>query len=144
VSDQVCLVTAYRQRIAEIDRQGITKYPFTPSLKYSSDNQLCEKVLNKHLNEFLESDAKSELQYMTWQTVEERKSYGDLEYVELKFNDNKSMFLAQFESCCQSSVELYKTALFPSKEVFSDLAYYTQVRDAKKIITDKGREISHK
>ncbi|MDR0666007.1 MAG: ankyrin repeat domain-containing protein [Campylobacteraceae bacterium] len=143
--DKVCLERAYRkriielnrQRMAEFNRQGIVKYPFLPSLIYYSNDQLCEKVLNKHLNDFFESGAKSEPQEMTWENVEK---YGDVGYVELKF-DNKSMFLAQFWSCCLSNNELYQSALFSSKDAFWDLNGKNR-NEVKSAIKDRGIEIA--
>ncbi|MDR1007777.1 MAG: ankyrin repeat domain-containing protein [Campylobacteraceae bacterium] len=136
--DKVCLVNIYQKRIAEISRQGITKYPFLPSLKYSSDDQLCEQVLNKYLNEFLDNDNKSELQEMAWKKIEE---YGDIAYAELKF-DNKSMFLTQFQSCCLRNNELYKSALFSSKDAFWDLNRKNYYKEIEPAIKDKGIEIT--
>lgn len=134
--------------IAQLNKQYAPKYPFLPSLEYSADGELCEKVLKKHLNEFFDNNASSELQEMIWKIDEGKMG----EYVELKFDDNKSMFLVQFGFCCENDLDYYRTALFQSKDAFSDLLHNTSVYDyrnehkrAEAIITaikDRGVDIT--
>ncbi|MDR0665977.1 MAG: ankyrin repeat domain-containing protein [Campylobacteraceae bacterium] len=139
--DKKCIEEAYEKRILELKEEFgeygntlkyesksaayINKFPFVPYISYSSDNELCGKILDKSKKQFfsVKNDRKIDMEYSSWEKVYEDlyslNRFVMIEKIDLNFN--KTMPLVQWIIPHSWRGDNYKVELYSSNEYFDDL-----------------------